>query len=189
VIVELDISYESWVKPVQSNFLRIDLTEEEISLVERTAEKIATKKREEKGYLYDNDGLFKRWTTGLGGEVALGKHLGLKILDDRVGPSNEFDIGDLKRIGLDIGVKSVEYGKFPLVHVFPKRCEIILLKHQSKFRYMLCGLYTPDIMSLYSSRELVVDDKVRESKTAFYGIPFYKSFKTVEDLNKYCGVV
>ena len=187
--VELDISYETWVKPVQSNFLRIDLTEEEVSLVHETAEKIANRKREEKGYLYDKDGLIKRWTTGLGGEVALGKHLGIEILDKRVGSSSEFDIGDLKKIGLDIGVKSVEYGKFPLVHVFPQRCEIVLLKHQEKFRYMICGLYTPEIMRLYSSRELVIDAKVRETKTAFYGVPFYKSFKTTEDLTKYCEVV
>jgi hypothetical protein len=183
--ISIDISYNSWVKPVQSNFERLELTKEEIELVEYTATKIADAKRIEKGYLVDSGSLTKRWTTGLGGEVVLGNYLNQQIMDQTVGPSTEYDIGDLKKIGLNIGVKSVEYGKFPLVHVNPVRPEIVLIKHPEKYKYMICGLYTPFIMKTYSSRDFVVDERVRDTKSAFYGIPFYKRFNNLNDLKNH----
>lgn len=185
MIVQLDISYDTWVKPVQSNFCRVDLAEKEIFRVQDAAVRISNAKLKEQGYIRDNAGMIKRWTTGLGGEIALGKFLGVEIMDDTVGHSSEYNIGDLKKICLNIGVKSVEYKKFPLVHDHPKRCEIVLIKHPEKYKYMICGLYTPQIMMTYSCRDLVVDENVRLSKTAFYGIPFYKTFKTIDDLKQY----
>jgi hypothetical protein len=183
--ISIDISYDTWVKPIRSNFERLELSNEEVELVEYTATKIADAKRIEKGYLTDSGSLVKRWTTGLGGEVALGNYLNQRIMDETVGPSTEYNIGDLKKIGLNIGVKSVEYGKFPLVHVNPVRCEIILIKHPKKYMYMICGLYTPDIMKAYSSRDFVLDERVRETKTGFYGIPLYKKFNNLDDLKNY----
>lgn len=185
MITTLDLTYDVWVKPVQSNFRCIELDKESIERVECTAEKIADVKRLEQGYLVDKDSLVKRWCTGLGGEVVLGIDLRVTIMDSTVGPSTEYDIGDLKKIGFNIGVKSVEYNKFPLIHSNPKRCEIILLKHPKKYLYMICGIYTPQTMLRFSSRDLVIDPKVRDSKTGFYGIPFYKPFTTLEDLKKY----
>lgn len=182
MVVDLHIDYETWVKPIQSNFSRIELSIEEEALVYTTAHAIADKKKSESGYAVDNKSLIKRWMTGLGGEVALGKYLGVEIIDTNVGESSEFNIGDLSKIGLNIGVKSVEYKKFPLIHTRPTRPEIVLLKHPDRFTYMICGLYLPEIMRRYSSPELVLDPRVRESKTGFYGIPFYKSFSSIEDL-------
>jgi hypothetical protein len=189
MIAQLPLDYNTWVIPVLSNFSRIELSQEEIDLIDHTAHQIANAKRKEKGYLRDTDSLIKRYTTGLGGEMALGKFLGVSIVDTSVGASEDYNIGDLNKIGLDIGVKTVEYPKFPLVHTRPERCEIILIKHRNQHVYKICGLYTPETMILHSSRELVVDEKVRESKTAFYGIPFCKTFKTTEDLKTYCRVM
>jgi hypothetical protein len=189
MIAQLPLDYNTWVIPVLSNFSRIELSQEEIELIDHTAYQIANAKLKEKGYLKDAQSLIKRYTTGLGGEMALGKFLGVSIVDTSVGASEDYNVGDLNKIGLDIGVKTVEYPKFPLVHTRPERCEIILIKHRNQHVYKICGLYTPETMMLHSSRELVVDEKVRESKTAFYGIPFCKTFKTTEDLKPYCRVM
>jgi hypothetical protein len=148
--------------------------------IDELAVGIADRKMTESGYRSDNASLVKRIQTGLYGECALGQMLGVDIIDWSVGDSSEFNVGDLSKIGKDVGVKTVEYWKFPIIHAEPIRPEVIILRHG--LRFLVCGLYTPEVMKTYSSRDFIIDPKVRGSKTAFYGIPFYKSISTIDDI-------
>ena len=179
----LEVSYETFVKPVQSNFKVVELTREKADQLDQLAEKICSAKYQE--YKYDKGALSKRIQTGLYGEAALEQMLGVDIIDWDVWHSAEFDVGDLLKSGVDCGVKTVEYWKFPIVHLYPMRPEVIILRHE--LRFLICGLYTQDVMKMYSTRDFILDPNVRGTKTAFYGIPFYKSFDSLERLADLCG--
>lgn len=179
----LEISYETFVKPVQCNFKVVELTRERADQLDILAEKICSAKFQE--YKFDKGSLKKRIQTGLYGEAALEEMLGVDIIDWEVGHSSEFNVGDLLKSGVNCGVKTVEYWKFPIIHVDPVRPEVIILRHG--LRFLICGLYTQDVMKLYSTRDFILDPNVRASKTAFYGIPFYKSFDSLERLSVLCG--
>lgn len=170
----IEISYDTFVKPVISNLDVVEVSESED--LNELAEQIVNAKHYE--YIRDKRSLTKRILNGLYGELALEKYLGCKIIDWQVGDSSTFNHGDLK--DLDVGVKTVEYGKFPIIHLNPSRPEIILLKHE--LRFLICGLYTIDVMSRFHTRDFIIDPNVRETKTAFYGIPFYRSFKNLDQL-------
>lgn len=175
----IEISYETFVKPVIGNLDVVEVSESDD--LNELAEQIVNAKQYE--YVKDKRSLTKRILNGLYGELALEKYLGCKIIDWQVGDSSTFNHGDLS--DLDVGVKTVEYGKFPIIHLNPVRPEIILLKHE--LRFLVCGLYTVDVMNKFQSRDFILDPNVRKSKTAFYGIPFYRSFKSISDLRKIVG--
>lgn len=177
----IEISYETFVVPVIKNLKVIEVQED--PQVNELAEQIVNAKHYE--YITDKRSLSKRIVNGLYGELALEKYLGCKIIDWAVGDSSNFNHGDIT--DLDVGIKTVEYGKFPIIHLNPVRPEIILLKHE--LRFLLCGLYTEDIMMKFQTRDFIIDPNIRKTKTAFYGIPFYKSFSNLEELRSLCGLL
>ena len=51
--------------------------------------------------------------TGLLGELALEYTLGIKFIDWSIGKSADYHIPDIP--GYKVGIKTVEYGKFPII--------------------------------------------------------------------------
>lgn len=178
----IDLDYSTLVSPIAKNFSKIHLDKSVENNIKDLATNIAKRKKLENGYIKDFNKLEKRFVTGLLGEAALEKLLSVKIIDWEVGESCKYNIGDLNKIGLDCGVKTVEYGKFPLIHIIPVRSEIIIIKHPIELKFMICGLYKKEILSKYQSKDLIIDPNVRETKTCFFGIPFGKIFKNLEEL-------
>lgn len=174
----LDVSYDTFVTPIIKNFNVVEVKED--PMLNELAEQIVNAKQYE--YVTDKRSLLKRVVNGLYGERALEDYLGCKIIDWSVGDSSNFNHGDLS--DLNVGIKTVEYGKFPIIHLNPVRPEIILIKY--RLRFLMCGLYTQEVMSLYQSRDFIIDPQVRKTKTAFYGIPFYRGFTSMDEL---CRVV
>lgn len=182
-------TYENWVTPVMESFPRVMLSAEDVKRLDAFVQLVIEKKKEEKRYKEDPESMGKRFTTGFGAEMAVGKLIGMNILDYRVGDAILFKVGDLSTINLPfIGVKAIEYkpdrNKFPIVHTHATKSEILCFKHPEKHLYMVCGLYTPDILEKYSDRSLIWDPKIPLSKTCFYGIPFRKTFEDYYDLEK-----
>ena len=184
MVAQIELNYQTLVSPIVKNLPKVYLDESIEIKVKNLATLIAERKKQEKGYKGDFNKLEKRYTTGLLREAALEKLLGVEIIDWEVGDSSKYDVEDFNKIGLNCGVKTVEYGKFPLIQVVPVRDEIIVIKHPTELKFIICGLYKKDILEKYQSRELVLDLGVRETKTAFYGIPFGLIIKTVDDLKK-----
>ena len=185
--VSLALDYDTWVRPVKSSFIRIDLPTDSVNLLNAFVKEVVEKKKDEESYKRDPINTQKRFTTGFGGEMAVGLMLGMNIMDYRVGDARHFAMGDLSTIGLPhIGVKSIEYDtklhKFPIVHKLAIRSEIIVFKSSLSHSYLIAGLATPDVLRMFCSRDLVKDDNITKDKECFYGIPFCRSFSSYEDL-------
>jgi hypothetical protein len=164
----LPLDYKTWLNPVKSRFERITLPDD------------ADDKQ-------DPNNTKKRFTTGFGGEMAVGMKLGMNILDFRVGDAAEFEIGDLSTIDLPyVGVKTIEYdsvrNKFPIVLKLAYCSEIILFKSPKKHTYMIAGIVTPDIIRTFCARSLIFDPAITKDKECFYGIPFCQPFSNYADL-------
>lgn len=181
---EIELDYTTLVSPIVKNFPKVYLDSFIETKVKDLAKLIAEKKKSESSYNQDFNNLEKRFITGLLGEAALEQLLSVSIIDWEVGDSNKYDVGDLNKIGIDCGVKTVEHGKFPLIHANTARDEIVIIKHPTELKFIICGVYKKEILRKYQSRDLVVDPLVRQSKTAFYGIPFGIIFKNLIDLKK-----
>jgi hypothetical protein len=152
--------------------------------VEEFAKNIIIAKASEQHHIMDNNAEQKRWLTGIGGELALEKYLNTPFFDWSIGNSEKYNVPDLKRIGLNVGVKTVEYGKFPVVHINPKRPEVIVVRSNNKF--YICGLATVENLKNNSSIDLIIDKKLRERKvkTGFYGFSELISFNNIKELRE-----
>ena len=122
----------------------------------------------------------KRWRTGRMGECALELLFKRKFADWQIGNSERFSYADLKDLGVDIGIKTVDYGSFPLVHKHSRRAEIICVKKGNEV-YIL-GLATPDILNTYSDVKYVHNPDARDRKTGFYGFDKLIPIHSYEDL-------
>ena len=89
---------------------------------------VITKKKEEKHHMDDPYNEAKRWRTGMGGELALEILLGKKFADLTIGNSNDYHVPDLSALGLSVGIKTVELGKYPVIFKSSSKPEIIILK-------------------------------------------------------------
>lgn len=99
------------------NVIQIDFNEQDMAYAEDFAERIVKEKMKEKVHQFDGNNEIPRWVVGVLGEVALGKHLGVKIHDDTIGETHRFTAPDLfAPLGLMCGVKTFRIGNFPLTN-------------------------------------------------------------------------
>jgi hypothetical protein len=183
----LPLDYKTWLNPVKSRFERITLPDDADDILKPFVDQVVEKKKNEESYKQDPNNTKKRFTTGFGGEMAVGMKLGMNILDFRVGDAAEFEIGDLSTIDLPyVGVKTIEYdsvrNKFPIVLKLAYCSEIILFKSPKKHTYMIAGIVTPDIIRTFCARSLIFDPAITKDKECFYGIPFCQPFSNYADL-------
>lgn len=169
----------------KDRYIRLKMTEETKLKIERFVKKIIEAKSQEHIHKIDNGSEIKRWTTGISGELAIEKFLGVSFFDWSIGNSKFYNLPDLKSIDLDIGVKTVEFGKFPIIHKEPVRPEIILVK-DGDYIYVL-GIASIEVMKKYSDDNLILSPnlRARNVKTGFYGFEHLKQFKSLNDLKMY----
>ena len=108
------------VKP--DSLIRVELDDNDMSYAKDFAERIVKEKMKEKVHQFDGNNEIPRWVVGTLGEVALGKHLGMKIHDDSIGDTKDFTVPDLfAPLGLMCGVKTFRIGNFPLTNRIRKK--------------------------------------------------------------------
>ena len=119
------------------------------------------------------------------GEIGLEVLLGEEFMDWSIGYSREFAVPDLKKLGMNIGIKTVENGKFPLIFKKPTYPEIINLKTQSDVIIVL-GLATVDVLKEYQDTKYVKSPNVlrKGTKTGFYGFDKLIRFRSLDELQK-----
>ena len=166
-------------------FVEAVLTEEQIKKLDDFAKRISVAKLNEDEHKTDNGSEVVRWSTGIGGEIAVGNFLGMDFADLTIGKTSEYEVSDLIKLKLHVGVKTSEKYKFPIIKNYSKEPEIICIK-KNKNTFIICGLAMPNILNTYQSDEYIIADKLKAkgTKTAFYGFRYLKPFSSYEELKK-----
>ena len=177
-------SYSTHIKPFSSTFQLVKLTNKELQKIDNFTKKVILKKENESQHQIDNRSEYKRFFNGTLGEVALEKFLNISgIVDWSIGDSKKYHKPDLSQIGIKVGVKSVDYGLFPVIFKNSYSPEIINIIWKNKYVYV-CGLASIEILNEYQSFDLIKDEKLRlkGTKTGFYGFEHLKQFTSINQL-------
>jgi len=162
--------YNQLVTPFAEGKPRIVVSDEMIAKIRKLVEAIIERKRGEAHHRIDYNNEYKRFYTGLLGEAALEQFLGIKIIDWSVGDSSVFNEADLKNSGLDIGIKTVEAWKFPVIHKQVKRPELINVKLDDK-TVVFFGYASMSVLRNNQDDNFIISPllRARGTKTGFYG--------------------
>ncbi|MEK5209563.1 hypothetical protein [Psychrobacillus sp. FSL H8-0510] len=165
----------------KSNRPRIKIDDEMRSKVDAYIGAIIERKKEEKEYQLDGGKLRKRYETGLFGELAVEKLLGMSFVDLTAGATENYRKSDLKDIGYAIGVKTVEHGKFPIIYRNNFGPEIIAVRDGEEI--VILGVATRSVLNNMQNDDLVLDPNIKKAKTGFYGLVETVSFKNKSELD------
>ena len=161
--------FDKLVSPLLSSCPCIDFTDDEIARITEWAEKKSEYKlaSKEEHHIADGSKEVKRNITGQMGEWAVEKYLDISFVDWTIGDSVNYAHPD---IGIkNVGVKTVEYGKFPVIFVNSYYPEIICVKKGNSV-YIL-GLAETAVLNKYLDSKYILDAALagRGSKTCFTG--------------------
>lgn len=180
-------SYEEYVYPYVNNFSLIEIDDAYADKISKLSMNIMFRKIMEDHHKKDYGMEHIRLKTGLMGEAALEKLLGINIIDWSVGDSRNYNTPDID--GYSIGIKTVEYGKFPVIFKNNKYSQIICIKgiETNNNKVVICGLATPDVLNKYQDDELILSDNLRKRgiKTGFYGFQYLTPIKNIKDIQQY----
>ncbi|MCU5068336.1 hypothetical protein GH839_21525 [Bacillus thuringiensis] len=179
-------TYETHVLPFKNQYKKIIVPEPKIKRIKEFVSELIKIKEKESHHSIDNRSHFKRYYTGTLGEAALEEYLEVdNIIDWTIGNSNHYHKPDLSNIGVKAGIKTVEYGLFPVIFKNSYSSEVIMIK-VSDNHIVLCGLATKNILNSYQSDELIKDSYLRQrgTKTGFYGFEYLKTFSKLDELRK-----
>lgn len=98
------------------NIIEIDITEKMRDEAKNFSQSIIKEKMKEKVHQRDPKNEWKRWMTGVLGEIALESFLHTTFRDTTIGNSKKYNVPDLADIHLKLGVKSFRVGNFPLMN-------------------------------------------------------------------------
>ncbi len=159
------------------------VAKETIEKIKEFIPKLITHKLTEKHYKKDNSSMYKRMYTGFLGEAAVEQLIDRPIMDFSIGDSKTYDKADI--FPLNVGIKTVEYGLYPLVRVNPKTGEIICVK-LSDDTVVVCGYASLTVVKNNQDIELVKDYacKKRGTKAGFNGFQYLKRFESLEQLKQ-----
>ena len=144
---------------------------------------IVAKKKLENHHKIDSFNEAYRWRTGMGGELALEQLLGKKFVDLSIGDSNDYHIPDLSNLGLEVGIKSVELGKYPVIFKGSEKPEIVIIRLADD-TFSILGVALAEDLNKYQDDSHILSPalRARGTKTAFVGLYKLKSFKNYEEL-------
>lgn len=183
---ESDNLYQKMVIPFKDNFKKVVVPEAYANRIRKFAEELVVAKSNERDHIIDGRNEHKRWLTGLMGEAALECLLDTDIIDWSIGHSSRYNSPDIK--GYNVGVKSVESGKFPMIYKNNTYPQIIMIKSKSEHNtYYVCGLATPEVLNKYQDDRLILSKgaKGKGYKTCFYGFEHLIPISSLDDLKKY----
>lgn len=188
--IEYRRDYYKYVVPYANNKPRIVLSDNKIKAINTLATNIVSAKTFEDHHIVDHFNEQKRFTTGLLGEAAMEQLLGIEIVDYSVGNSNFFNVADLSKLGYNIGIKTVELWKFPIIHKSVKRPEIINVLRDGNS--VICfGYASKRVLEQFQNDDYILSPSLRSrgTKTGFYGfselIPITCLDDIIEAYNKF----
>ncbi len=182
----VDYSFEKCINPIIETAVKVDVEEAFQKRIRSFAEAISEAKAEEEHHKKDHYNEVKRFSTGYLGEAALEKLFDMKIIDWTIGESAIYHVPDVP--GYSVGIKTVEYGKFPIIFKKNYYPQIICVTHPTQYGTVyICGLGTPNVLNKYQSDDLILDPnlKKRGTKTGFYGFEYLEHIESLSDIEKY----
>jgi len=177
--------FEEKFESCKRYFDEIVIPKHKIIKLEKFVREVIKEKNKEQHHQIDNCNEYKRFYTGMLGELAIEEYLGVTFVDLSIGNSGKYNRADLKDLGVNIGIKTVEYGKFPVVTKNPTYPEIINIKFACNKVYV-CGVATISILKSHQDDNLILSKKLRERnvKTGFDGINCLIPIKNYYDIKK-----
>jgi hypothetical protein len=167
------------------------IPEKRIERAKLFVEKVIEAKKIEKHHIIDDNQIYKRFYTGVLGELAIEQILKRKFINWAIGDSINFHTADLSKFGFNVGIKTVEEGKFPIIFKKSNYPEIINIKKSDNEVYV-CGIASSNILNTYQDDKFILDNQLLErgTKTAFVGLDKLEQFSTVEEfLFKYKNIL
>lgn len=180
------INYYNCVTKYSKQFKEVLIDKEYLDKITEFAKLIIDRKKTEHHHLLDCNQELKRFTTGLMGEAALEKLLGIKIIDWTIGDSANHHHPDIPNY--KVGIKTVETGKFPIIFKKNWYSQIICIRSDKIDNLVIiCGLATPSVLNEFQSDELIIDPNLRKrgTKTGFWGFHQLRPITRIEDLASY----
>lgn len=178
--------FEECVSGIIETATKVEIDREYIDRISTFVSKLIEKKSGEQHHVVDNRKESKRFTTGFLGEAALEKILRMPIIDWTIGDSDSYHVPDIP--GYKIGIKTVEYGKFPVVFKKNYYPQIICIVDTLNIGTVyVCGIAMPDVLNKYQDDDLILDSKLRErgTKSGFYGFDYLKPITGVIDIEEF----
>lgn len=147
--------------------------------------RMAEAKAKESHHQRDGYNEEKRIMTGLLGELALEHVLGIEIIDWSIGKSKDYHNPDIP--GYKIGIKTVEYGKFPIIFKKNYYPQIICVVKKDDKSVYVCGLGEVEVLNKYQDDDLILSPnlKARGTKTGFFGLDKLKPIHSISDISQY----
>ncbi len=177
------MDFETIFKRNKNKFTLINIEKKEVEKVTKFVTELILKKEIEPHHKIDPNQEFKRFFTGFLGELSLEKLLGVQFIDWEIGNSVRFNIADLNCLNLNVGIKTVEYGKFPIIHKKVIRPEIINVKLTDSQIYV-CGFASIQVLKNYQDDKLILSPALRRkgTKTGFFGFDELIPFQDIDEL-------
>lgn len=182
----MDYSFEQCISSVKDTSIKVEIEEAYQKRIIAFVSELIQRKQSESHHKYDNKRELKRFSTGYFGEAAIEKIFNIPIIDWTIGNSNSYHIPDIP--GYNVGIKTVEYGKFPIIFKKNNYPQIICVSDPSNAgTIFICGLGTADVLNTYQCDELILDPRLRArgTKTGFYGFNHLLPVSSIQDLAPY----
>ena len=177
--------YQQRVATCAERFKKVYLNPVELREIELLAASMVPVKSMEASHRKDGASELKRFTNGLKGELAVSKYLHMDIINKDIGISTDFDVPDIP--GYNVGIKTVEYGHFPIIPKVNTYPQIICICHPTANGVVyICGLADVETLNKFQHDDLILDPnlKMKGTKTGFWGFSQLKEV-TLEALEPY----
>jgi hypothetical protein len=126
---------------------------------------------------------YDRRKNGYYGERAVELLIGEKFVDESLGNSKDFKTPDLKPLGLNCGVKTARFGRFPLIKPLERQPQIIVITLEASRVAYIFGVAFLQNISTHTKKELVYDkNALSNGKLGFYGFKELVWFNSFTDL-------
>lgn len=182
----MKITYDEYVVKFAKNFHCVTIDTDYVSKIYDFASEVVSEKLKESHHRRDSNQEVKRFFTGFLGEAALENILKINIIDWSIGTSRQYHKPDIP--GYNVGIKTVERNKFPIIFKKNLYPQIICVKSNKCNNVVyVCGLATPDVLNTYQDDNLIIDKNLRDrgTKTGFYGFEHLKPITSLLDLSAY----
>ena len=157
----------------------------------------AKAKMKESRFKMDHGQLVQRGQTGFLGEAAIEVLLDTPVLDrDKAGrllvrDSRDFYTSDLCTTGLDVGVKTVEWGKFPVIKRNVRRPQMINFRIDAK-TFLVGGFASMKVLREHQTSLYILNEALRNKrmnngqieKTSFWGFHQLQQVRSLKELRE-----
>jgi hypothetical protein len=179
--------FDVFVKPFLKR--KIILTDLELSKIRNFVDALVDVKMTQTRFLKQQRSLvIHSFNNSYMSEVAIENVIETPFIHWKIRPEKELDMSDLHFLGLDIGVKTAEYGNLPLVYRSDgkrwgcKDPEIMTIIEKPNIVY-IAGYATKHMVNYYQKVEYSFGP-VSESKAGFWGFHKLYDFNSINDLRK-----